>query len=106
MASNATLPQDCPSCGAAALTLSWGLVSMPLGTFSLAGAQMKTSAVEAAEVGCGACGAHVPGRLVDASFSADGLSFTGGHFEATGPVKQVRAIGRAADATEPEARHG
>lgn len=79
----ADLPKPCPSCGASPLELSWGLVARPLGTWSLAGAQMKTSAVEWATVSCPACGVQVPGRLVDAQF--DGGRFTGGHFEATGP---------------------
>jgi len=92
MVSSTALPQKCPSCGATTLVLSWGLISKPLGTFSLAGAQMKTSAVEVAEVDCETCGVHVPGRLVDATFSADGSSFTGGHFEATGPAEQPAVV--------------
>ncbi len=78
---SAELRQPCPSCGAA-LTLSWTLRAREVGSFSLAGAQLKFSATQAAIVVCEACGWRVAGQLTGATMSADGRCFTGGHFEA------------------------
>lgn len=81
----AELARACPQCQGSPLELRWGLVARPLGTWSLAGAQLKTSAVKVAEVHCPACGATVTGHLEGATFSDDGSSFTGGHFVADAP---------------------
>ena len=72
---------NCPSCSAAGtVSVRLVLVAKPLGTFSLAGAQTKMSAVTAAVAECSACGLTVSGRLENATLSDDGRTFTGGHF--------------------------
>jgi hypothetical protein len=76
------LPQDCPQCAQQRLEMVWTLVAHPIGTFSLAGAQMKFSASVVAVVRCHNCGFRAQGRLEDATMAEDGLSFTGGHFVA------------------------
>lgn len=47
---------ECPMCGHVGFTVSWKLVAKPLGTFSLAGHQMKVSAREVPVVKCDGCG--------------------------------------------------
>ncbi len=86
MTPNDEVPRPCPECGASPLGLSWGLSARPLGTWSLAGAQMKTSAVEWALVTCTGCGLRVPGRLIDPVI--ENGRFVGGHFESGGPVSE------------------
>lgn len=76
---------NCSSCSATGtISVRPVLVARPLGTFSLAGAQTKVSAVTAAVAECSACGLSVTGRLENATVSADGRTFTGGHFIAGG----------------------
>jgi Zn ribbon nucleic-acid-binding protein len=70
----------CPACQATPLLLRWGLEAKRLGSFSLAGAQMKVSARQVARVSCGACGWSVPGRFTDDARIRDGR-FISGHFE-------------------------
>lgn len=59
----------CPSCSAPAgsLTIADELVVKPLGTFSIAGAQMKVTAATLPVLNCSACGLSVIGR-----YDADG----------------------------------
>jgi hypothetical protein len=56
----------CPSCGAGPGTLSVQagprLQARPLGSFSLAGAQMKVAAAAIRVLHCSACGLEVQGR--------------------------------------------
>lgn len=78
----ARLPHPCPACGTTALTLRTTLVARPLGSFSLAGAQTKISAVQVAEVRCAACGASRRGRLEGVQTAPDGKTITAGHFVA------------------------
>lgn len=59
--------QTCPQCGNTGFRVEFVLVAKPLGTFSLAGAQMKTSAVRAPKIICGlteasGCGASAVGH--------------------------------------------
>lgn len=80
-----TIPKPCPDCGATgSLTLSTALVAKPMGTWSLAGAQLKTSAREVAVLACSACGASRRGHLEDVQVDASGV-VTGGHFVADEP---------------------
>ncbi len=74
-----TLRQPCPQCQGK-LTCSWGLSARPVGSFSLAGAQLKFSATETAAVDCGACGWRVQGRIVGAELSTDGRTLLAGNF--------------------------
>jgi hypothetical protein len=70
----ATIDQSsCPKCGAGpgTLTLSKGMQALPIGTWSLAGVQLKTSAIEVPVVDCSACGLHVVG-----SYDPDGRHVT------------------------------
>jgi hypothetical protein len=69
----------CPSCGATGgLTLAPVLVAKPAGSYSLAGAQDKTTAVEAARLSCPACGWSAIGRIENLQVASDG-TITGGH---------------------------
>ncbi len=56
----------CPACGTGPGTLSLQvgsrLQARPLGTFSLAGAQMKVAAIASPVLRCSACGLQVQGR--------------------------------------------
>lgn len=59
--------QTCPQCGTTGFRVEFILAAKPLGTFSLAGAQMKTSAVRAPKIICGltedtGCGASAVGH--------------------------------------------
>lgn len=70
----------CPQCGSRdAISLRPVLVAKPVGSFSLAGAQMKVSAQTGAVVECG-CGFTMSGHLEGATVGEDGKTFTGGHF--------------------------
>ncbi len=72
----------CPKCRNGHIVLSRGLVSRKLGTFSLAGAQLKTSAREADIAECSLdCGFRLFGDIVDATYDPATGRFTGGHFE-------------------------
>lgn len=74
---------DCPCCDATGtVTVRLLLAAKPIGSFSLAGAQVKVSAVTRAVAECSACGLTVAGRLEGATVGPDGRSFTGGHFVA------------------------
>ncbi len=54
----------CPKCTkVGGLHINIQLVSKPLGTFSLAGAQVKTSAYQAPVLECQHCDLHVAGRF-------------------------------------------
>lgn len=58
------VPKACPDCGqTGGLTIGTRLVARPLGTWSLAGAQMKTSARTMAELACSRCGMSRVGRI-------------------------------------------
>lgn len=54
--------QSCPQCGFAGLVIEWRLTSKPLGSFSLAGSQMKVSATELPWIKCPACGVEAEGK--------------------------------------------
>jgi hypothetical protein len=69
----------CPSCGATrGLTLAPVLVAKPAESYSLAGAQDKTAAVDAARLCCAACGFTATGRTENLQVAGDG-TITGGH---------------------------
>lgn len=55
----------CPQCGAApgALSVTPEIVAAPLGTWSLAGMQMKTTTRIRPVLCCSACDLRVPGEL-------------------------------------------
>lgn len=66
----------CPSCGASSRTdptfaVEPALTARPPGTWSLAGAQVKTSAVSTLRLSHGACGWSVTGRIDGDHFVAD-----------------------------------
>lgn len=46
----------CPECGHGGMDLEWRLQARPIGSFSLAGAQMKFSAREVPVITCPDCG--------------------------------------------------
>ncbi len=76
----ANLPQPCPDCHETTLVLAWGLATRPVGSYSLAGAQLKISVRTWARVSCCACDYHIDGHLQDPVMSDDGLWFTDGQF--------------------------
>lgn len=58
------VPKPCPNCGqSGGLTIGLRLVAKPLGTWSLSGAQLKTSAVQALGLGCDLCQMMLYGGL-------------------------------------------
>lgn len=74
--------KPCPRCGVAGqMGLHKVLVSAPPGTYSIAGAQDKTVAVERYVLECHACTARWYGRLEGVTVNARG-AVTGGHFVA------------------------
>jgi len=52
----------CPGCGVKALAIEWRLETKPLGTYSLAGQQLKVSANEVPWVVCSSCGVEAKGK--------------------------------------------
>jgi hypothetical protein len=69
----------CPGCGTTGgLTLTPVMVAKPAGSYSLSGAQDKTTAVEAARLCCAACGWSAIGRIENLQVAGDG-TITGGH---------------------------
>jgi len=52
----------CPACGHEFLAIENRLVTKPIGTFSLAGAQTKFSAYEWPYIVCDACGINAPAK--------------------------------------------
>jgi hypothetical protein len=75
----------CPSCGTEnSIEVSLVLAAKPLGTWSLAGAQMKTVAEHTAMAVCAAAGCDfmVSGHLEGADWDDQGR-FTRGHFVAS-----------------------
>lgn len=71
----------CPHCGSGPLQLNRSITAKPIGTFSLAGAQMKVSAVDQHILSCAACGWYAVGDVEGVEATADG-TITGGHFQA------------------------
>lgn len=77
--------KGCPRCGASGtLSVHRAFEANPLGSFSLAGAQMKMSAREVAVAQCSACNLSVRGHLEDVTVGEDGRTVTGGRFVAGG----------------------
>jgi hypothetical protein len=73
----------CPGCGATGtLQLETLLAARRPGTASIAGAQPKLLAYEAAQLSCRTCGWSIHGHVEDTELAADGRTFTGGHFVA------------------------
>jgi hypothetical protein len=69
----------CPNCASTGgLTLSPVLVARPAGSYSLAGAQDKTAATQAARLSCAGCGWWATGRVEGLQMADDG-TITGGH---------------------------
>lgn len=83
-ACNITKP--CPRCHKTKLELKWWLEAKPIGTFSLAGQQMKFSAFENAAIRCRGCELIMPGRITEDASVVDGR-FVSGHFEASGTTQ-------------------
>ncbi len=80
----ADVPKPCPNCGQeGTLFMSWELEAKPIGDFSLAGAQMKVSAVHRAAVACKNCKMMQAGLLTGDVKVVDGV-FVSGHFESVG----------------------
>ena len=60
------LPETpCPACGAVALRVEQRLEAKPIGTWSLAGSQMKVFAGYWPWLVCGACGVEARGEIDD-----------------------------------------
>lgn len=77
----------CPKCASVGTTsVRLALIAKPIGTFSIAGAQFKTSARQVAVAECSACGLAVAGHLVNATYADDGATFTDGEFVADQPI--------------------
>jgi hypothetical protein len=88
----------CPSCGATGgLTLTPALVAKPAGSYSLAGAQDKTAAVDAARLTCPACGFTATGRTENLEVAGDG-TITGGHLVIDQPPPTSSPAGPAGEA--------
>lgn len=67
-----SVPKPCPACGeSGGLTIGRGLQARPLGSWSLAGAMLKTSAREVAVLACGGCGMRLTGWIDGGSFCSD-----------------------------------
>ncbi len=73
--------RGCPNCQAGGLELRASFKASPLGSFSLAGAEMKVSARLLAMLYCPACTWHAEGYLDRPEM--DGSVFCGGYFVAT-----------------------
>jgi hypothetical protein len=68
----------CPSCAATGqLTLTPVLAARPAGSYSLAGAQNKTTATDAAGLSCAACGWWATGRVENLEVAGDGTITAG-----------------------------
>ena len=67
MTDNAATPTDtpCPACGYEFLILEMRLVAKPLGTYSLAGMQLKVAAYEWPYIVCKGCGIDAPAKRPD-----------------------------------------
>lgn len=62
--SRSILTAKCPGCGMrGSLKMAIEIMAKPIGTYSLAGQQMKVSAVEAPVLRCALCEMHIVGRL-------------------------------------------
>lgn len=71
----------CPWCGqTGGMTLDRVLKARPIGDFSLAGAQMKVSAVERYELACTVCGRSQLGHIE--GLRTENGQIVGGHFVA------------------------
>lgn len=69
----------CPKCGTEnTVEVRRGLQARPIGSFSLAGNQMKFSAREVAIATCTACDLHLVGHLEGTSDPEEGLYFVVG----------------------------
>ncbi len=56
------VPGSCPECGAEKLRIEMRLRAAPVGGFSLAGTQVKFSAVGWPHLVCGGCGISAPAK--------------------------------------------
>lgn len=73
----------CPNCETEnSITITRALSARQIGTFSLAGAQMKVSAHSVARAECSVCDLSVIGHLENPVLAEDGKTFVGGHFVA------------------------
>lgn len=75
------MSSSCPQCGAtdkSGFSVTAQLIAKSMGTYSLAGAQMKFSALAQAILACD-CGWFVNGHLEGATVDESGI-LTGGHF--------------------------
>ena len=76
------LPQKrCPSCGErGGLHFANVLAAKDIGDFSLAGAQLKFSAIEQVICRCSLCGEERAGHLENVTMAEDGKTFLSGRF--------------------------
>jgi hypothetical protein len=95
----------CPKCGATGqLTLTPVLAAKPAGSYSLAGTQDKTTAVDAARLSCPGCGWSATGRVERLTVAGDG-TITGGHLVIDQPPPTTSGAGQpagGAPTTPPE----
>jgi hypothetical protein len=67
----AELRSNCPRCEATPLRIRWELAVKPIGSFSLAGQQMKWSAANRAVVWCTNCSFEVHGTVTGVEVVGD-----------------------------------
>jgi hypothetical protein len=72
----------CKHCGEGPMEVSRGIQLKPLGTFSLAGAQLKASAYDTLKLSCADCGLYAFGWATGLEVD-DGGKVTAGTFHAT-----------------------
>lgn len=78
--------KPCPECGAAGtVALRPALIVQPLGSFSLAGVQLKVSAREGWELACSACAFRVLGQVEGLEVDEATGTITAGTFVAAPP---------------------
>jgi hypothetical protein len=75
----------CPACHAGPLALSRTLVAKKVGTFSLAGGQMKVSAKQLWKLQCPSCSWHVIGRIEGGEYDPKTETMIGGHLVVVDP---------------------
>jgi hypothetical protein len=69
----------CPACHAGPLQLTQTLAAKPIGTFSLAGAQMKVSAEQLWKLACPSCSWYAVGHIEGGTYDPETQTMTGGH---------------------------
>ncbi len=83
----AELAKPCPWCGRFGLLLTWELAAKPIGSFSLAGVQMKVSAMHRAAVACPDCKVMQAGVLTGDVKVVDGAFVSGDFVSVAQPIR-------------------